>query len=150
MQFTIKFPINNTSVTSQDVIESPSDYRQSFIDLYNLSCTIQLHSPSITWEIEDELPVLIANFFLRSTNLLSSERSATYIFFEYTGQVQLVLIEDNICISGDFVEDFVIEFNLFKELSAELGKHTIEFLEKLNSNKFESDLNFIRQALADH
>lgn len=148
MQFTITFLLNNnTSVTSKDVVHTPTIYQQSFIERYNLSCTIQLHHSSVTWEIEDELPVLVANFFLQSVHTLPMESSAKYEHFEYQGQVELDLMNNNICISGDFVEDLIIEFTLFKELSVELGKHTIELLEKLDNQKFKPDLEFIRRAL---
>lgn len=148
MQFNIKFLLNdNTSATTQDVIQNPSFYQQSFMELYNLSCTIQLCSSSVTWEIEDELPVLVANFFLQSAHKLLIESSAKYDFFEYQGCVHLDLIDDNVCISGDFVEDLIIESKVFKELAIELGKHTVEFLEKLNNSKFQPDIDFVRQVL---
>ncbi|MBX2949817.1 MAG: hypothetical protein KF704_11125 [Crocinitomicaceae bacterium] len=149
MTFTITFRLNNdTSVTSKDVIQTSSTYQQSLIERYNLSCTLQLHHAGGTWEIEDELPVLIANFFLRSVRTLLRETSASYEYFEYQGQVALELIDGNVCISGDFVEDLMIAFNSFREFSIELGKHAVELLEQLDHQKFQPDLEFIRQVLA--
>lgn len=149
MTFTITFRLNNdTSVTSKDVIQTSSTYQQSLIERYNLSCTLQLHHAAGTWEIEDELPVLIANFFLRSVLILLRETSTSYEYFEYQGQVALELIDGNVCISGDFVEDLMIAFNSFREFSIELGKHAVELLEQLDHQKFQPDLEFIRQVLA--
>ena len=86
--------------------------------------------------------------FLRSVQTLPIESPAKYEHFEYQGQVVLELIDKNVCINGDFDDDLIIEFNLFKELSIELGKHTIELLEKLDNEKFQADLEFIHKALA--
>ena len=148
MEFALTFILNdNTSVSSKDVIQTPGIYRQLFVELYNLSCTIQVRHSSIVWEIEDELPALVAHFFLGSVNTVSIESAARYEFFEYPGQVQLVLLDKNISISGDYVEDLIIEFKVFKELAIELGKHTIEFLEILNNSKFQPDLDLVWKAL---
>lgn len=148
MEFTLTFILNdNTSVSSKDVIQTPGIYRQSFVELYNLSCTIQVRHSSVVWEIEDELPALVAHFFLGSVNTVSVESAAHYEFFEYPGKVQLVLLDNKLSIGGDFVEDLVIEFKVFKELAIELGKHTIEFLELLNNSKFQPDLDLVREAL---
>lgn len=147
MQFTIQFLINNTPITSDSVIRNPSLYQKTFIEHAHLSCTIQLHGPSGTWEIEDELPALAANFFLRSVQELSTAGFTKYEYFEYYGQIEIELMDANVCISGDFVGNLMIEFSLFKELAIELGKHALELLEKLDPEKFKPDLEFIRSAL---
>ncbi len=150
MNFNINFILNDNSQTNtRKVISSPDEHRDAINELYNLSCSIGFQINNKEWIIEDELGALIGNFFVKTVNDLATKGSSQYEYFEMDGRISSEKIDGTILISGDFVEDLELPIESFETLTKNLAAHAIEFLECLNNAKYQADIDFIKEKLAE-
>lgn len=148
MNFRIEFLLNNNTVVEiRQVINEVENLRDQINGLYSLSCKLVLESGGGNWEIEDELPVLISQFCLNSMVELKEQGLSKYSYFELNGEVKLELKGSNVLISGDFVEDATVDHETLKACFEKIGNISLEFLQKLNTSKYDPDHEMIHHAL---
>lgn len=150
MNFKINFILlDNTSVTSHEILNNSERYLDEICNRHDLSCSVVIQNGEDEWTIQDELPVLIGHLFLRSVHDLKNNGISKYEFFETNGELTVELLSDEVLISGDYVEELIVNWNEFQTLSKSLAEHSLTFLKTLKNEKFNPDIEFIEQLNID-
>lgn len=148
MNFKIVFYLNdNSQVESGEIIKTPQEYKGDFLSFHGLSCTLTLDEDSVSWSIEDELPYIIVNLFLKPISVLQENGCYNYSYWEVDGTVSVRLVDEEVVISGDFIEILTLSLEQYLNISIQLANHTIELLEKFDDSKFQPDIDYIQEAL---